>query len=97
LIGAEVVGLSVQPSEYQQEMAERLHFPFPVVSDVDYQFQGTLNLPTFVAAGAPFLKRITLITHDGGIKAIHYPIFPGDSDLAWAINYLKNNLSPESL
>lgn len=46
--GAEVVGLSVQSTEYQQEMADRLHLPFPVVSDIDYQFQRELQLPTLL-------------------------------------------------
>jgi peroxiredoxin len=89
-LGAEVVGLSVQSTEYQQEMADRLHLPFPVVSDLHYQFQRELQLPTFVAAGMTLLKRITLITNDGMIEAVHYPIFPSDSDPAWVINYLKN-------
>lgn len=90
-LGAEVVGLSVQSTEYQQEMADRLHLPFAVLSDVDYQFQQALQLPTFVAAGMTLLKRITLIANDGVIEAVHYPIFPSDSDPAWVINYLENN------
>ena len=88
-LGAEVIGLSVQSTEYQQEMVNRLHLPFPVVSDMNYQLQTALKLPTFVAAGMTLLKRVTLIAHDGLIKAIHYPIFPSDSDPAWVINYLK--------
>ncbi|CAM3757531.1 peroxiredoxin [Polynucleobacter antarcticus] len=88
-LGAEVVGLSVQTSAYQQEMAERLHLPFPVLSDIDYQFQKALNLPTFVAAGMTLLKRVTLIADDSIIKAVHYPIFPSDSDPMWVMNYLK--------
>ena len=31
--GAAVYGLSTQTTEYQQEMAARLHLPFPVLSD----------------------------------------------------------------
>ncbi len=89
-LGAEVVGLSVQSTEYQQEMADRLHLPFPVLSDVDYQFQRALQLPTFVAAGMTLLKRITLIVNDGVIEAVHYPIFPSDSDPAWVVGHLKN-------
>ncbi len=88
-LGAEVIGLSVQSTEYQQEMVNRLHLPFPVVSDVNYQFQTALKLPTFMASGMTLLKRVTLIAHDGIIKAVHYPIFPSDSDPAWVINYLK--------
>lgn len=90
-LGAEVVGLSVQSTEYQQEMADRLHLPFPVLSDVDYQLQQALRLPTFVAAGMTLLKRVTLIANNGVIEAVHYPIFPSDSDPAWVMNYLKNN------
>ena len=90
-LGAEVIGLSVQTTEYQKEMAERLHLPFPVVSDAEYQFQKALNMPTFIAAGASLLKRVTLIANHGVIDAVHYPIFPSDSDAAWVINYLKSH------
>jgi peroxiredoxin len=88
-LGAKVIGLSVQTSEYQKEMADRLHLPFPVVSDVDYQFQKALNMPTFVAGGMTLLKRVTLITNYGVIEGVHYPIFPSDSDAAWVMDYLK--------
>ena len=91
-LGAEVAGLSVQSTEYQKEMADRLHPLFPIVSDLHYQFQHALQLPTFVAAGMTLLKRVTFIANDGVIEAVHYPIFPSDSDPAWVINYLKNNL-----
>ena len=90
-LGAEVIGLSVQGAEYQREMAERLHLPFPVVSDIDYQFQKALNLPTFVTAGMTLLKRVTLIANSGVIEAVHYPIFPSNSDAEWVINYLINH------
>lgn len=90
-LGAEVMGLSVQSTEYQREMAERLHLPFPVVSDIDYQFQKALNLPTFVTAGMTLLKRVTLIANAGLIEAVHYPIFPSNSDAEWVINYLKTH------
>jgi peroxiredoxin len=89
-LGAEVIGLSVQSTEYQREMAERLHLPFPVVSDIDYQFQTALNLPTFTVAGMRLLKRVTLVANSGVIEAVHYPIFPSDSDADWVVNYLKN-------
>jgi peroxiredoxin len=88
-LGVEVFGLSVQTSEYQQEMVQRLHLPFLVLSDENYLFQEALNLPTFIASGMTLLKRITLIVHDGVIEAVHYPIFPSDSDAPWVIQYLK--------
>lgn len=90
-LGAEVVGLSVQATEYQKEMVDRLHLPFPVVSDSDYQFQKALNMPTFIAAGMTLLKRVTLIVNHGVIEAVHYPIFPSDSDPGWVIDYLERH------
>ena len=88
---AEVVGLSVQTTDYQKEMAERLHLPFQVVSDVDFKLQKSLNLPTFVAAGMTLLKRLTIIAKDGQIVSVHYPIFPSDSDSPWVIDYLEKH------
>ena len=90
-LGAEVIGLSVQTTEYQKEMVDRLHLPFPVVSDANYQFQKALNMPTFVTAGMTLLKRVTLVANHGVIEAVHYPIFPSDSDAAWVLDYLKSH------
>jgi peroxiredoxin len=92
-LGADVMGLSVQSTEYQTEMAQRLHLPFPVLSDVDYVFQSALRLPTFQAAGMTLLKRLTLIAKDGLIVAVHYPVFPSDSDPEWVIKKLRSILA----
>jgi peroxiredoxin len=90
-LGAEVIGLSVQSHDYQKELAGRLHLPFPIVSDVNYEFQKALNMPTFITAGMTLLKRVTLIVNQGIIEAVHYPIFPSDSDAPWVVNYLKSH------
>lgn len=87
-LGAEVMGLSVQSTEYQREMARRLHLPFPVLSDDNYEFQKALKLPAFQAAGMTLLKRVTLIARAGHILAVHYPVFPSDSDPQWVIERL---------
>jgi peroxiredoxin len=50
-------------------------------------------MPTFIAAGMTLLKRVTLIANNGVIEAVHYPIFPSDSDPAWVMDYLKSNQS----
>jgi peroxiredoxin len=88
-MGVEVFGLSVQSTAYQQEMVTRLHLPFQVLSDSRYQFTNALNLPTFDVAGMTLLKRLTLIVKDAVIIAVHYPIFPSDSDAPWVLNYLE--------
>jgi len=89
-LNVNVCGVSVQSTDYQREMATRLHLPFLVLSDAQYQFQKALNLPTFEAAGMMLLKRVTLIATQGRIEAVHYPIFPSDSDPAWVLDYLKS-------
>lgn len=88
-LGAEVFGLSVQTTEYQTEMVNRLHLPFPVLSDGHFEFQRALNLPTFEVAGMTLLKRLTLIVQDGVVEAVHYPVFPSDNDPAWVIDKLR--------
>jgi len=93
-LGAEVMGLSVQSTEYQKEMAQRLHLPFPILSDVDSEFQRALKLPTFQAADMTLLRRVTLIARDGQIVAVHYPVFPSNSDPQWVIERLRDLLSP---
>jgi peroxiredoxin len=84
------MGLSVQSTEYQTEMAQRLHLPFPVLSDVEYSFQQALRLPTFLAAGMTLLKRLTLVAKDGLVVAVHYPVFPSDSDPQWVVEQLRS-------
>src|ERR1700736_6324372 len=48
---AELFGLSAQPTDYQREMAERLHLPFEILSDEALAFANALKLPTFEAGG----------------------------------------------
>ena len=89
-LGAEVFGLSTQATAYQKEMVGRLHLPFPVLSDEQFEFQRALNLPTFKVAGMTLLKRLTMIIRDGEIEAVHYPVFPSDSDPAWVMDKLSS-------
>ena len=58
-LGADVFGLSTQTTEYQKEMAERLHLPFEVLSDVEFRLCDALRLPTFEVQGIRLVKRLT--------------------------------------
>src|SRR5208282_6221915 len=62
-----VFGLSTQDTDYQREAAERLHLPFPILSDAELKFTRALKLPTFGVAGMTLLKRMVLIVDDGVI------------------------------
>ena len=72
--GVRVFGLSTQSPEDQREAAERLHLPYPLLSDSD----AALGLPTFEVDGITLYKRLTLIVRDGVIEDAIYPVFPPD-------------------
>jgi peroxiredoxin len=85
--GARVAGLSVQPLEEQQELAERLYIAYPVIADPGGRLGRALNLPTFEFEGLMLYKRITLVFEAGRIAKAFYPVFPPDKSaeevLAW--------------
>ena len=86
---AHVFGVSTQDTAYQREAAERLHLPFPLLSDADGRLAEALALPTMTVAGMRLLKRLTLIVRDGRIAAVHYPVFPPDADAADVVAWLR--------
>ena len=84
---AHVFGLSAQDTGYQREAVGRLHLPFELLSDEKLELAKALKLPTFEVAGMTLIKRLTLITRDGAIEKVFYPVFPPDRNagevLAW--------------
>lgn len=67
-------GLSTQETDYQREAAQRLHLPFPLLSDARLKFAHALDLPTFKAGEDILLQRMTLIIRDGCIVHVLYPV-----------------------
>ena len=86
---AQVFGLSTQDTGYQQEAANRLHLPFPLLSDDKLQFTRALDLPTFMVAGMELIKRMVLVIDDGKITKVFYPVFPPDKSADEVIAWLK--------
>jgi peroxiredoxin len=86
-LGCRVFGLSTQKTDYQKEMAERLHLPFPVLSDARLELARALRLPSFEVAGQTLLKRLAWVAQDGVIAKVFYPVYPSDRNadevLAW--------------
>ena len=76
--GARVFGLSTQDTDYQREAVERLHLPYPILSDAELALTRALNLPTFDVEGMTLMRRLTLIVRDGVIADVVYPVFPPD-------------------
>jgi len=84
-----VFGLSTQTTAYQQEVVERLHLPFALLSDEKLAFTRALRLPTFEFAGMTLIKRLTLIIADGKIIKVFYPVFPSDQNAAEVLAWLS--------
>ena len=82
-LGAYVFGLSTRNTEYQREMAERLHLPFLVLSVANFEFCEAMRLPTFDVTGMRLHERVTMIAETHSVAGVHYPIFPSDSDAKW--------------
>jgi peroxiredoxin len=83
--GARVFGLSTQDTEYQREAVERLHLPYPLLSDERLELTRALGLPTFEVDGLTLIRRLTLIVRDGVIADLVYPVFPPDKGAELAL------------
>jgi len=92
-LGATVYGLSTQDTGYQLEAVQRLHLPFPLLSDERLDFTKALRLPTFTVAGMELLRRLTLIARAGQIEEVLYPVFPSDADAGRVIEWLTSHSS----
>jgi peroxiredoxin len=90
-LGCRVFGLSTQDTAYQREMVQRLHVPFPVLSDARLELAKALQLPTFEVAGQILLKRLAWVAHDGRIVKAFYPVFPSDRNATEVLAWLKDN------
>lgn len=89
-LGAHLYGLSSQTTAYQSEAAQRLHLPYPLLSDHELKLTNALKLPAFsVDAKGKLIKRLTLIIKDGVIAKCLYPIFPSDSDVHDVLHWLQ--------
>ena len=83
--GARIFGLSTQDTDYQREAVERLHLPYPILSDAGFELTRALDLPTLVVEGVTLIRRITLIVRDGEITDVVYPVFPPDQGAELAL------------
>jgi peroxiredoxin len=88
-LGVTVYGLSTQTTEYQREMANRVHLPFEVLSDASLRFARALKLPTFEIVGMTLLKRLTLVLSRGEVEHVFYPVFPPDQSARTVLTWLR--------
>lgn len=90
-LGANVLGVSAQSTDYQLEAKQRLHLPFELLSDENLSLKSALGLPTFETAGMELYKRVTLVIADGVINKVFYPVFPPDQNAQDVVNWLREN------
>jgi|SRR6185437_3261848 len=83
-------GLSTQDTAWQREVAERLHLPFPILSDESLRLTTAMRFPTFITGGITCLKRMTLVIRDGRIEQVFYPVFPPDQNASEVAAWLRN-------
>ncbi len=88
-LGASVYGLSTQTTDYQREMATRLHLPYPVLSDAQLELTRALDLPTFRFGAWTLLKRFSLILAGDRIEHVIYPVFPSNADAPAVVRWLR--------
>ena len=79
-------GKSLSP----QEAADRLHLPFPILSDAELVLATNLHLPMFMTSGMTLLARMALVIEDGTIVKVFYPVFPPDKNAEEVIAWLRS-------
>jgi peroxiredoxin len=84
-------GLSTQGTAYQREVAERLHLPFPILSDESLRLARAMRLPTFETSGMTLLKRLALVIDNGTVRHVFYPVFPPDRNADDVIAWLRTS------
>jgi peroxiredoxin len=85
-------GLSTQDPAYQSEFANRLHLPFPILSDEQLALTRALRLPAFETSGMTLLKRLTLVIRDARIEHVFYPVFPPDRNASEVLAWLERTV-----
>jgi len=91
VLGAKVYGVSSQSQEDQKEAVQRLHLPFELLSDNQFELASALSLPSFEYNSLRLIKRLTLIIEDGKICKVFYPVFPPNENADNVIAWLQAN------
>ena len=65
--GAEVFGISLQPTARQKDFHQREHLTFPLLSDSELELTNALGIPLWTSeSGEVFVSRTTVISRKGG-------------------------------
>lgn len=89
-----VHAISTQNPDYQREFAQRMHLPFPVLSDASLALVRAMRLPTINASietGGPatLIKRMAWYCDGSRIVRVWYPVFPPNENAANVLAWLR--------
>jgi peroxiredoxin len=96
-VNVQVYGASSQDSVYQKEFVERMHIPFEILSDRDFQLTEALKLPTFTYNGMRLIKRLALLIDKRTIGKVFYPVFPPNENASTVLDWIKTNRINEAV
>lgn len=85
-----IFGASTQDTSYQQEVRERVHLPYQLLSDEGLEMVDKLKLPTFEWQGKKLIKRMSMAIEDGKIIKVWYPVFPPNESANEVLKWLKS-------
>jgi peroxiredoxin len=88
---AALYGLSTQDTAYQREAVQRLHLPFPLLSDAKLLLTHAMRLPIFEVDGMVLIRRMVWVADDGVLTQVFYPVFPPDKSAEELIGWLKSS------
>jgi len=80
--------VSTQTTQYQQELVERIHLPYEILSDSEFELTDALKLPTFQFNGMRLLKRMAWVCEKGKIVKVFYPVFPPNENANHILGWL---------
>jgi peroxiredoxin len=86
----QIFGISTQDTPYQQELKERTHLPYQLLSDENLKLIKALKLPTMEWKGKTLIKRLAMAVEDGTIVHVWYPVFPSDKNAEEVLKWLKS-------
>ncbi|TKS96129.1 redoxin family protein [Streptomyces lasalocidi] len=86
-----VLALSSDRADYQQALVDRLHLPYPMLSDPRLTLADKLKLPTFEANGQRLYRRLTLVLRGATIEHVFYPVFPPDTHADQVIQWFREH------
>jgi DNA-binding HxlR family transcriptional regulator/peroxiredoxin len=94
--GVTVHGVSTQRPDEQRAFAKAEGLRFPLLSDAELSLVAALRLPTFRAAGASRLKRLTLVVdRDRVVRHAQYPVTDIAGSVAAALAAVRDRAGRE--